>query len=139
MHNDEGRDPTTKIDTESSPGLVMGTLSYMSPEQAKGERLDARTDIFSLGVVMYEMVVGQSPFAAASSAETLAAILDREPKEMTQYARNVPSETERIVIKALNKNRDGRYQTAGDLSKDLKALKRQIDVGIILGETTAHA
>ena len=128
----------TQIDTESTPGLVMGTLSYMSPEQAKGERLDARTDIFSLGVVIYEMLAGHSPFVAASSAETLVSILDREPTPLSRCAPNVPERIERIVEKALRKNKEERYKTAGDLAKDLKDLKREIDFETILGHRAAR-
>ena len=140
----------TNVDTNTSPGLVLGTLSYMSPEQARGESLDERTDIFSLGIVLYEMVAGQSPFAASSGAETLAAILEREPKPLTQHAQNfpvgiegivlerepalspyeqgVPAELERIVRKALVKNRKERYQLAKDLLVDLRNLKQEMEL-----------
>ncbi len=128
----KGSDLTAQVDTESSPGLVLGTLSYMSPEQARGERLDARTDVFSLGVVVYEMVAGQSPFAAASRAETLAAILEREPLPLARHAENVPVEMGLIVGKALRKNKDERYRTAGELAIDLKALKQEIEVDALL-------
>ena len=119
--------PTTpQIKTES--GLVMGTVRYMSPEQARGESLDERTDIFSLGVVVYEMVAGQAPFAAASSAETLAAILEREPLPLERFAQNLPGELERIVSRALRKKRDERYQSAGELAFDLKRLKQEMEM-----------
>jgi serine/threonine-protein kinase len=130
-----GPEVTTEVGVQSTPGLVMGTLSYMSPEQARGERLDERTDIFSLGVVLYEMVAGQSPFAAASGAETLAAILEREPKPLAQYAQKLPNELERIVEKALRKKREERYQAAGDLAIDLKSLKEELGVEARLKRT----
>jgi eukaryotic-like serine/threonine-protein kinase len=118
----------TMLDMNTTPGLVLGTVSYMSPEQARGIEVDARSDIFSLGVVMYEMVAGQSPFAAESSAETLAAILEREPLPLVRFGQNVPDELERIVGKALRKERDERYQSAADLAIDLKSLKQEMEV-----------
>ncbi|HSE36987.1 MAG TPA: hypothetical protein VLG74_06760, partial [Blastocatellia bacterium] len=92
-------------------------------------------DIFSLGVVLYEMVAGESPFAAASGAETLVGILEREPKPLGLFAQNMPGELERIVEKALRKDRDERYQMAGQLAVDLKALKQEIDVEARLQRT----
>jgi len=107
----------------------MGTASYMSPEQARGLKVDARTDIFSLGVVLYEMVAGCSPFAGSTSSEVLAAILsEQEPQPLARYAREVPAELERISSKALRKNRDERYQTIKDLLIDLKDLKRELEL-----------
>lgn len=131
----KGPDATTEVGVQSTPGLVMGTLSYMSPEQARGERLDQRTDIFSLGIVMYEMVAGQSPFAASSGAETLAAILEREPKPLAQFVNDVPAELEHILEKSLRKNRDERYETAGELALDLKGLKQEIEVEARMNRT----
>jgi eukaryotic-like serine/threonine-protein kinase len=117
----------TAVSMGTTPGLVLGTVSYMSPEQARGIEVDARSDIFSLGVVMYEMVAGQSPFAAESSAEKLAAILEREPLPLAGFAQNVPGELERIVGKALRKDREERYQTAKDLLLDLRGLKHRLE------------
>src|SRR2546427_2003475 len=127
--------PSTEIDTQAptrfrtDAGVVMGTASYMSPEQARGLKVDARTDIFSLGVVLYEMVAGCSPFAGSTSSEVLAAILsEQEPQPLARYAREVPAELERISSKALRKNRDERYQTIKDLLIDLKDLKRELEL-----------
>jgi serine/threonine-protein kinase len=130
-----GPEATTEVGVRSTPGLVMGTLSYMSPEQARGERLDHRTDIFSLGIVIYEMVAGQSPFAATSGAETLAAILDREAKPLSQCAQDVPDELVVIVEKALRKKREDRYQTAEEIAIDLKSLKEELGVEARLKRT----
>src|SRR5712692_1668462 len=116
----------TEAETESlltAPGLVVGTVPYMSPEQVRGEVLDARTDIFSFGAVLYEIVTGTQPFAAASAAATLSTILTKEPPPLARYSREVPHELERIVSKVLRKDRDERYQTAKDLLIDLKSLK----------------
>jgi serine/threonine-protein kinase len=125
---------STTVDTEAltrfktDPGTVLGTAVYMSPEQARGMPVDARTDIFSLGVVLYEMVAGHLPFAGSTSSEVLAAILsEREPQPLARYSREVPAELERIVSKALRKNRDQRYQTTQDLLLDLKSLTQELE------------
>jgi eukaryotic-like serine/threonine-protein kinase len=113
----------------SEPGLVMGTVSYMSPEQARGGAVDARTDLWSLGCVVYEMVAGRTPFAGETMTEVLAGILgDKEPPPLSRYAREVPPELDRIVTKALTRNREERYQTAKDLLVDLKRLKQRLDL-----------
>ncbi len=107
----------------SAPGVVMGTVPYMSPEQVKGEPLDGRSDLFSLGVMLYEMLSGQRPFAEASSAATASAILTRDPAPVARFQPAVPAELERIVAKALRKNAEERYQTAKDLLIDLRTLR----------------
>ncbi len=107
----------------SSPGALIGTLPYMSPEQVRGEALDGRSDIFSLAVVLYEMVTGQQPFASKSSAATASAILTLEPAPLARFSKDTPVELERIVSKALHKNPDERYQTAKDLLIDLRSLR----------------
>jgi eukaryotic-like serine/threonine-protein kinase len=111
----------------SAPGVIMGTVPYMSPEQVKGEPLDARTDIFSFGVLLYEMVSGRQPFASESRATTIAAILTREPPPLARFSPEVPAELERIVAKALRKAREERYQGIQDLVLDLKNLKEQLE------------
>src|SRR5256884_8624461 len=119
----------TQVRLKTDPGMVMGTVQYMSPEQARGLAVDARTDIWSLGVVLYEMVAGCSPFAGSTSSEVLASILsEQEPQPVARYAREVPAELERISSKALRKNRDERYQTIQDLLIDLKDLKRELEL-----------
>jgi serine/threonine protein kinase len=117
----------TKALFMTDPGTVVGTVIYMSPEQARGVDIDARTDIWSLGVVLYEMVAGCLPFAGSTSSEVLASILgDKETQPLARYSREVPAELERIVAKALRKNRDERYQTTKDMLLDLKSLKQRV-------------
>src|SRR2546425_1275825 len=110
------------------PGVIMGTPHYMSPEQARGLKVDARSDIWSLGVVLYEMVGGRLPFAGATISDVIATILHREPPSLLLYRSDMPVELERIVEKALTKGPDERYQTAKDVSLDLKRLKQRLEV-----------
>ncbi|MEP6637347.1 MAG: protein kinase [Acidobacteriota bacterium] len=118
----------TKMLFKTDPGTVMGTALYMSPEQARGSGVDARTDIFSLGVLLYELVAGRLPFDGSTSSEVLAAILnEKEPQPLARYSREVPAELERIVAKAVRKERGQRYQTTKDLLLDLQSLKQQLE------------
>jgi eukaryotic-like serine/threonine-protein kinase len=121
--------PTTDESAQTlamtEPGLIIGTTQYMSPEQVRGLKVDTRTDIFSLGVTLYEMVAGCSPFTGATRSDVIAAILDREPGTLLRHARGVPAELERIAMKALAKEREERYQTAKDLLIDLRRLRQQ--------------
>ncbi|MCZ6681126.1 MAG: serine/threonine-protein kinase, partial [Candidatus Poribacteria bacterium] len=112
----------TKALVKTNPGVVMGTVSYMSPEQARGRETDERTDIWSLGVVLYEMLSGKVPFAGETLNHTIVAILETEPKLLE----NVPDELQRIVRKALTKEKRMRYQTALDLLIDLKNLRDEL-------------
>jgi len=112
----------------TDPGRVLGTPAYMSPEQARGIELDARTDIWSLGVVLYEMVAGRAPFRGETKSHTVVSILENEPPPLTAFAPEAPAELQRIVRKALTKDRDSRYQTARDLMIDLKNLRRELDL-----------
>jgi serine/threonine protein kinase/pimeloyl-ACP methyl ester carboxylesterase/tetratricopeptide (TPR) repeat protein len=126
-------------ETESlltEPGMIIGTVPYMSPEQVRGETLDARSDIFSFGAVVYEMVSGHQPFAAESAAATISTILTKEPPPLVRYSREVPGELERIVSKALRKDREQRYQTAKDLLIDLKSLSEELTFEAKLGTST---
>jgi serine/threonine protein kinase/Tol biopolymer transport system component len=107
------------------PGLVMGTPQYMSPEQARGRKLDARTDIFSLGVVLYEMVAGRLPFTGENVVDVIGAILHQEPTPLSTT--NAPSELQRIIHKALRKDRDERYQLMRELLLDLKSLQQEME------------
>lgn len=104
---------------KTTPGVVMGTPRYMSPEQARGLQTDARSDLFSLGVLLYEMVSGALPFPGATSAEVFAALLDKDPPPLADFAPDTPDEMERIVGKALRKNAEERYQTSGEMLADL--------------------
>ncbi len=116
----------TRVLLKTSPGVVMGTISYMSPEQARGTSVDARTDIFSLGTLLYEMLAGKLPFAGETASDVMAAILKTDPAPF--HDQEVPMELERIVGKALAKDREERYQTAKDLLIDLRQLKKQLEV-----------
>ena len=117
----------TRISNNTEPGVVMGTAMYMSPEQARGLPVDARTDIFSLGIVIYQMVTDHLPFTGSSTYEIVASILnDKEAPSLAHFTREAPQELERIVAKTLRKDRDERYQNANDLLLDLKALKERL-------------
>jgi non-specific serine/threonine protein kinase len=123
----------TLMTNSTEAGMVMGTPRYMSPEQARGEEVDARTDIFSLGVMLYEMIAGCAPFVGAATNETIAAILRDEPLPLRRHTPAAGGELEHIVSQALRKERANRYQTAGDLLTDLKKLKQRIELQTKLG------
>ncbi len=118
----------TKKVVETDPGVIMGTISYMSPEQARGMTVDARTDIFSFGVVLYEMIACRVPFEGSSFGDVISGILSKRQAPLARYADDVPPELDRIVSKALAKDREQRYQTIKDMLIDLKRLKQRLDV-----------
>ena len=115
---------------ETNSGMVMGTARYMSPEQARGLAVDARTDIFSLGVVLYEMVGGHAPFQGATTSDVIVSLLQLEPPALSSLRADVPTELEQIIHKALSKDRDARYQTVDELLSDLKSVKHSHELGV---------
>lgn len=118
----------TKALVKTDSGVVMGTTRYMSPEQVRGLVVDARTDIWSLGVVLYEIAAGQAPFEGDTASDVIVSILEREPSPLIRYLPEVPTELQRIVRKALRKDREERYQTAKDMALDLKNLRRELEL-----------
>ncbi|MEO8435445.1 MAG: protein kinase [Pyrinomonadaceae bacterium] len=124
-----GPEESTVRQNQTEKGVILGTVNYMSPEQAKGERVDERTDIFSLGVVIYEMVSRRTPFASASVSETFANLINAQPQPLSRFSSNVPAELQRIVSKMLRKNTDERYQTMKDVLTDLRDVREDLRVG----------
>lgn len=131
------RDAATQAFVHTEPGAVVGTTAYLSPEQARALDVDTRTDIWSLGVVLYEMITGRAPFKGETASDTSAAILTAEPPPLSEYVPDIPPEIERIVRKALQKKRDERYQTVKDMLLDLKSLRRELDVSAAIQRSNA--
>ncbi len=126
---------TRAMDPRTTPGMLMGTVAYMSPEQARGLPVDARTDIWSLGVVLYEMVTGHKPFVGSTPTDVIVSIIEREPDVLSKSApAAIP--LQRIVTKTLAKDRDERYQTAEELLRELKTVKRKLESGADLDRDT---
>jgi eukaryotic-like serine/threonine-protein kinase len=121
---------------KTSPGIVMGTVNYMSPEQAMGREVDHRTDVFSFGVVLYEMATGRLPFSGETITETIDRITHSQPEAIARLNYSIPPELEVIIRKALRKDRDERYQTIHDALIDLKDLKRELDMAAGLERST---
>ena len=130
----------TQAETASlltEPGVIVGTMPYMSPEQIKGEHLDVRSDLFSFGALLYELVTGRQPFLGENAASTISSILTHEPPPLSRYA-DVPAELQRITRKCLEKDKENRYQSARELLIDLKSLRRDSEPGIPNRELIAH-
>jgi eukaryotic-like serine/threonine-protein kinase len=127
----------TKVLVQTEPGLVMGTVGYMSPEQSSGAAVDQRADIWSVGVVLYEMIAGRLPFQGKDIHRQIIAIQEAEPAPLSQQVEGVPERLEEIVVKCLAKDKDERYQTARDLLIDLRNLRRKLDVEAEIERTVA--
>lgn len=117
--------PTTPIHT--NPGILMGTVTYMSPEQARGLEVDARTDIWSLGVVLYEMVAGRVPFKGATTTDMLVSILEHRPRPLSKVIPELPLDFDRVVAKAMAKRREARYNSASDFVYAIRSLRQEMD------------
>src|SRR5205814_2374721 len=131
---------TVSLPEESltSPGSALGTVAYMSPEQVRGEDLDAHTDLFSFGAVLYEMATGQHAFSGRTTGMIFDSILNREPAPARKINSQIPLELEQIIKKALEKDRDVRYQHAGDIRADLRRLKRDSESGRVSSVAAAR-
>ncbi|HEY1404523.1 MAG TPA: serine/threonine-protein kinase, partial [Pyrinomonadaceae bacterium] len=133
-------DGASAVDTEAAtralvntnPGAIMGTVAYMSPEQARGEQVDARTDIWSLGCVLYEMLTGHVPFEGRSASHVIVNILDAEPPPLAQHMPETSEALQEVVTDALTKDRDARFQTAKQLLAKLQRLRQRLDAGVSL-------
>ena len=132
--SDDHRVETTAL-LQTRPGLVLGTAHYMSPEQARGQKVDARSDIWSLGVVLYEMVAGSPPFRGETPSDCIAAILTAEPAPVSSISPDVPARLESILQKALRKNTDERYQTIKEMLAELRILKAKLEAEGSLSQT----
>ena len=132
---DNGSEEQTRKLVKTHPGVVMGTATYMSPEQARGKPTDARSDVFSFGVVLYELVTGQVPFSGETMTDTLSSIISSEPQPVTTLAPHLPRELQRIIQKTLKKKRDQRYHSTRDLLVDLKELRDELQLEAKLDQT----
>jgi serine/threonine-protein kinase len=138
-HQEEDKERTLMFGKETSPGAVLGTAAYMSPEQARGLIVDHRSDLFSLGVVLYELVTGRKPFVGDTPSDMLVAILDKEPAPISHLAPTVPAQLDFIVRKALRKAAHERYQSARELAVDLRNLKEALELNFKAGRTVSLA
>jgi serine/threonine protein kinase/Tol biopolymer transport system component len=134
----DNRVPTQSL-IHTEPGLIIGTVQYMSPEQLRGLATDARTDIWSLGVVLYEMLARRTPFKGETMSDCIALILERPPVPLASYFEGTPAALERLVAKALAKDRDDRYQTSGEMLTDLRRLKQRLEIAAELERAPSAA
>jgi TolB-like protein/Flp pilus assembly protein TadD/predicted Ser/Thr protein kinase len=121
----------TQTSDLTTPGLAMGTVSFMSPEQVRGEEVDARSDLFSFGALLYDMAVGEPPFRGSTPAVKLAGILERHPVPPLEMNSSLPARLQDVILKALEKDREDRYQTARDMAVDLRRIARELDSGAV--------
>lgn len=134
QHESSEEDSTVQL-VNTTPGMVMGSVRYMSPEQARGKETDERTDIWSLGVVLYEMVTGKNPFVADNISDSLVAVVSKEPEEISQYVSRAPDFLQEIITKALQKVSDKRYETMADFGSDIKNLKFDLEHSSVENKT----
>ncbi|MBK9528650.1 MAG: protein kinase [Acidobacteria bacterium] len=130
----DSSEDATAIKSPTMPGMIIGTANYMSPEQAKGKEVDARTDIFSFGVVLYEMIAGQLPFEGENALEMIGAILHKDAKPLGP---DVPTEISKLISKCLRKDRDERYQTIKDVGNDLREVKQELELKNLMERTAS--
>ena len=135
--SESNAEAATQLLIKTEPGRIMGTIDYMSPEQARGRTVDHRSDIFSLGTVLYELVAGVKPFSGDTKSDVLAAVLMADAVPLSQRRPDIPKELDRIVIKCLRKDREERYQSAKELLVDLKSLRQELDFAAKLGGTVS--
>jgi len=132
-------DASTRIFIQTEPSVILGTIRYMSPEQARGFSVDARTDIWSVGVVLYEMLTKHPPFSGPTASDLIVSILDREPLPLAEYSTEIPAELQRIVKRALAKEREKRYQSIKDLAVELENLRLDLEVNRQLERVSSTA
>jgi len=128
-------DPEAITEFRTAPGIIMGTINYMSPEQAQAHKIDERTDIWSTGVMMYEMITGKMPFSGSTTSHTIVQILEKDPVPLTRLVK-APADFERIVMKAIAKKPGERYQTAKDMLGDLRSLQKRVEIDSELKQTS---
>ena len=130
--SDSADTETATLQTQTDEGTIVGTVSYMSPEQAEGKKVDARSDIFSMGSVLYEMVTGRKAFQGETKLSTLTAILREEPPKASEIVEDLPKDLERIISRCLRKDQSRRFQHMGDVKVELEELKEESDSGKLL-------